>query len=435
YTVKPFNAEIIKRKVVKLMTRDSGTGSVQTPVSTFDASKSKIAQGNLKGLKALVVDDQTVMRRTIKHILRQVGNCQDVKEAEDGDTALALLQGERKPFDLIICDWNMPRMKGIDLLKIIREDDSLKDIPFLLVTGEMDEATVAEAAETNVDAYILKPFGPKTLMEKVIQILIQKRKPSPLDTHLQLAMVHLQALDLDKAMEEIQKARSISPSSPRSYYAGGLVLEAKKEYRKAEKVYLKAVELSPKFVRAHERLSSIYIPLGEPDKAIAHLKKTIEISPRNVERQIELGERLLDKGDAEEARRIFKDAQRQTTDESAQMSKRIGDIFLKNGWFEEALSAYENSIGLHPGDAYVQNRMGIAYRKLKNWDKALDCYRKSLEMTPDDENIHYNIGRTYLEQGQKFKALEHFRKALQIYPEFAEAAAMVERIEQGQPIE
>ncbi|MBF0551224.1 MAG: response regulator [Deltaproteobacteria bacterium] len=357
-----------------------------------NASTKKIAQVSLKGMRVLVIDDMVNMRRTIRHILRLDGNCQDMKEADDGDSALAVMQSELRRFDLIICDWNMPRMKGIDLLRILREDDRFKDIPFIMVSGELDERKMVEAAEIGADGFIIKPFGAKTLMDKVTQVLTQKRKPSRFDTHLQQAVVHLEALEFDKALEEIKAARTIRTDSPKTYYAAGLVFEAQKEYQKAKLVYSKAIELSPRFLSAHERLSSICVLLGESDKAIEHLKRAVEISPHNLNRQMELGEKLLEKGDAEEARKTFRNARSLANREAAQISRKIGDIFMNNGWFDDALTAFEETVGLLPGDPYIYNQMGIVYRRLRKWDKAQECYRRSLELAPDDENIHYNIG-------------------------------------------
>ncbi|MBF0552852.1 MAG: response regulator [Deltaproteobacteria bacterium] len=466
YVLQPIDAGVLERKIERISGRTSKavspphppapvvaltTTDVPTPVALTtgdasppkdapagsmasaaqDAATRKIAQGNLKGLRVLIIDDLASMRRIIRHIFLRDGNCQDIKEADDGDKALALIQSDPILFDLIICDWGMPRMKGVDLLRMIREDERLKDIPFIMVTCESDDTKMVEAAEIGVNGYIIKPFGTKTLMDKVIQVLVQKRKPSRFDTHLQQAMIHLESLELDKAMKEVKAAKTIWPDSSRTYYVAGLVFEAQKEYQKAKQVYSKAIELSPKFLRAHERLSSIYVLLGEPDKATEHLKRAVEISPHNINLQMELGQKLLEKGDVEAARIIFQDARSLATLEAAHISRKIGDIFMNHGWFDDALTAFEDAADLLPGDPNIHNQMGIVYRKLNEWDKALECYRWSLELAPDDENIHFNIGLVYMEQKKKYLAEDHFRKALELYPEFHEAAAMIKRIEMG----
>jgi len=120
------------------------------------------------GMKILVVDDFATMRRIIKNILRQLGY-KNIEEADDGDVGLNLLKAQ--PFDFIISDWNMPRMSGLELLKAVRSDEQLADLPFLMVTAEAQKENVIEAVKARVSNYIIKPFTAETLAEKINQIL------------------------------------------------------------------------------------------------------------------------------------------------------------------------------------------------------------------------------------------------------------------------
>jgi two-component system, chemotaxis family, chemotaxis protein CheY len=122
-------------------------------------------------MNILVVDDFSTMRRIIKNILRQLGFV-NILEADDGTTALNILRGE--PVNFIISDWNMPQMSGIELLKTIRTSGEWKDIPFLMVTAEGQKEQVIEAVKNKVNDYILKPFTPETLMEKINKIFEEK---------------------------------------------------------------------------------------------------------------------------------------------------------------------------------------------------------------------------------------------------------------------
>ncbi|RUM87099.1 MAG: response regulator, partial [Thermodesulfatator sp.] len=94
-------------------------------------------------IRVLVVDDFATMRKIIKNILTQLG-FKNIIEADDGTTAWEILQKE--PVDLIISDWNMPKMNGLELLKKVRSDEKLKDIPFLMVTAEAQKENIIEAA-------------------------------------------------------------------------------------------------------------------------------------------------------------------------------------------------------------------------------------------------------------------------------------------------
>ncbi len=118
-------------------------------------------------MKILVVDDFSTMRRIVKNLLGELG-LTNVVEADDGKTALPILQSSR--IDLVITDWNMPGVTGIELLKSIRSDPSLTAIPVLMVTAEAKREQIVNAAQAGVNGYIIKPFTAATLKEKLEKI-------------------------------------------------------------------------------------------------------------------------------------------------------------------------------------------------------------------------------------------------------------------------
>ncbi|MEG3768526.1 chemotaxis response regulator CheY [Alteromonas sp. 14N.309.X.WAT.G.H12] len=120
-----------------------------------------------KGMKILVVDDFSTMRRIIKNLLKDLG-FSNIQEADDGSTALPMLQ--QGDFDFVVTDWNMPGMQGIDLLRAIRADDKLKHLPVLMVTAEAKKEQIVAAAQAGVNGYVVKPFTAGTLKEKLERI-------------------------------------------------------------------------------------------------------------------------------------------------------------------------------------------------------------------------------------------------------------------------
>ena len=120
-----------------------------------------------KNMKILVVDDFSTMRRIIKNLLRDLG-FSNLEEADDGSTALPLLKSGG--FDVLITDWNMPIMEGIDLLKEVRADPAMSELPVLMVTAEARREQIVAAAEAGVNGYIIKPFTAQTLDQKIAKI-------------------------------------------------------------------------------------------------------------------------------------------------------------------------------------------------------------------------------------------------------------------------
>ena len=120
-----------------------------------------------KNIKILIVDDFSTMRRIIKNLLRDLGY-NNTSEADDGLTALPMLQSGN--FDLLITDWNMPGMQGIDLLRTVRADPRLATLPVMMVTAEQKREQIIEAAKAGVNGYIVKPFTAQTLKDKLEKI-------------------------------------------------------------------------------------------------------------------------------------------------------------------------------------------------------------------------------------------------------------------------
>ena len=118
----------------------------------------------------LIVDDYKTMLRIVRNLLKQLG-FNNVDEATDG--AMALEKTRAKPYGLIISDWNMEPMTGIELLREVRSNDSLKHIPFVMITAESKTENVVLAKQAGVSNYIVKPFNAETLKMKLVSVLGQ----------------------------------------------------------------------------------------------------------------------------------------------------------------------------------------------------------------------------------------------------------------------
>jgi len=118
-------------------------------------------------MKILVVDDFSTMRRIVNNLLRQLGY-ENIEEAEDGAQAYSKLKNGG--FGFVVSDWNMPNMDGLDLLKKVRSDPELKDLPILMVTAEAEKEKVITAIQAGVNNYVVKPFTGEILKEKMDKI-------------------------------------------------------------------------------------------------------------------------------------------------------------------------------------------------------------------------------------------------------------------------
>lgn len=121
-----------------------------------------------KNMRILVVDDFPTMRRIVINLLKQLG-FSNVVEASDGREALDKVHTDK--IDLVVSDWNMPNMTGIDFLKELRADEKYKALPFIMVTAEGKKENVIAAVHAGVSNYVVKPFNAATLKEKLIKVV------------------------------------------------------------------------------------------------------------------------------------------------------------------------------------------------------------------------------------------------------------------------
>jgi two-component system chemotaxis response regulator CheY len=122
-----------------------------------------------KSMNVLIVDDYKTMLRIIRNLLKQL-EFDNVEEATDGAEALAKLRAGN--FGMVISDWNMEPMTGLDLLKEVRADSRLKHLPFIMITAESKTENVIAAKQAGVSNYIVKPFNAETLREKIEKVLV-----------------------------------------------------------------------------------------------------------------------------------------------------------------------------------------------------------------------------------------------------------------------
>lgn len=119
--------------------------------------------------KILVVDDMMTMRKIVKKALTDMG-FKNFLEAKDGQEAWQIINDGGSNVQLVVSDWNMPNCTGLDLLKRVRADGRMKNVPFILVTAESEGSQVKEAIESGADDYVTKPFQGDTLRQKLERV-------------------------------------------------------------------------------------------------------------------------------------------------------------------------------------------------------------------------------------------------------------------------
>lgn len=133
-------------------------------------TRSATATTTRAAIRTMIVDDMPAMRTILRDMLEQLG-FKEILEAEDGDAAWQQIKADAaasdRAFGLVISDWNMPGMSGVELLRLMRSFDATSELPFLMITGEGDRDHISEAVNAGATDFVIKPFNVEQLSEKI----------------------------------------------------------------------------------------------------------------------------------------------------------------------------------------------------------------------------------------------------------------------------
>jgi CheY-like chemotaxis protein len=373
-------------------------------------------------MSILIVDDALSMCRSIQKMLKVIGYGEKYEFAIDGKDALNILQNSR--IDLVLLDYNMPVMTGGELLSRIREDRKLKDIPVIMVTGQTYRDYVAEAAESEIDAYILKPLTIKLLEEKISHVIDKANNPPPMYQHLKNAAVCDERGDIEGAIAEAECARVENPKSSRPVRELGYYYFKKNDLKKAEKLFLEAAEMNNLDVFAFHHLGSIYLKQNDLEKALHYLDKAMRISPRHVSRGIDFGKTLTYKNRISEAEKVFDQALK-FSGYDPMLVEEVVDFSIDHGVYEYAAELLEATIKRKTKRWDMIVKLAKVYEQLGNLEKAVHYFIKADGLDKGNIDIKLHIGRNYLAMGKPMWAEMALKEILEINENHSEAEKLL----------
>jgi CheY-like chemotaxis protein len=358
-------------------------------------------------LNVLVVDDMAVVRRMVCQMLQHLGVMGDIHEAGDGQEAWEILR--QRPYDLVVCDINMPRMNGLELLRRLRTTPQYQTTPFLMITGEVSEDIVAASAESEVDAYLLKPFKISSLETRLRAIILHRYHPSWGESLFRQASKLLVDRQPAKALEILNKVAN--PPFCKQAKVLNLMGEcylSLGDQDEAAAYFKQALELNPKYLKGYQSMASLLESQGNLAAARAYQLCLQEGSPRQAKQYLE------------QCWRIGLHVPESSRSE-------VAETFLAAGLDQVAEKLFLHAIDAAPQDAHLYNRLGVSLRRQRKHQQALESYHKALNLEPQNEKVHFNLGVLYFDLGEKDKALKAFRQAVALRPDFPEARDFLQR--------
>jgi CheY-like chemotaxis protein len=369
-------------------------------------------------MTVLIVDDMPSMVSSIRGMLKVLGYGKEFRAANNGREAWQILKKE--PIDLAILDYNMPIMTGADLLSRIREDRDLRDLPVVMVTAQAYREFVAEAAESEIDAYILKPLTVKVLGDKVSSVIENVNNPPPMVYHLQKARRLEDEGNIDAAIHEARLAIEANPRSSRSLRELGYYYFKKNDLKEAEKWLLKAAQRNPLDVFAFHHLGDIYLKQNDIERASRYFDQAMRISPRHVARGIQFGKTLVERKMVDKAVQVF-DGVLALSGNDLELQEEVASFCIEKGAKEYGAKLLEPIVQANSKRKDLFFKLVAALEEIGENSTALSYLSGAEKEDKNNLDIKMHLARVHLALGKPLRAEKALREILKVDPENKEA--------------
>ncbi len=385
-------------------------------------NQGEIRMIDISEMNVLLVDDYRTMTRSLHRMMKTIGYGKNFQHAHNGKEALRVLRKE--PIDLLLMDYNMPEMSGGEALDQLRADRSLRDMPVIMITAQAYQDYVAEAAESYVDAYILKPVTIKVLEAKVSYVVEKANNPPPVVAHLRRAVSFEDEGDLDGAISEAKLAMEADSKSTRAIRDLGYFYYKKGELAEAEKWLLKAAKLNHLDVFAFHHLGEIYLERKDIEKAQDYFEKAMKISPRHLDRGINFGKTLVEIGMHPRAAQVFSEAL-DLASNPVELREEIADFCLEKSSYQYAAKLLGSILDEHPNQSGISYKLGQALEGMDDKAKAVIHLADAEKADFQNLDIKIHLARDYLDLNRPIWAEKALKRLLKIDSKHKEARELL----------
>ena len=372
-----------------------------------------------------IVDDIETMCKSIRGMLKVLGYGRTYLYAHNGSEALKMLLDHS--VDLLIMDWNMPVMSGLEALYRIREEETTRDLPVIMVTAEANREMVAEAAESDIDAYLLKPLTVKSLGDKIFSVVQKVNDPPLMFVHLKKARAHKEEGNTSLALTEIKAALKADPSSSKPLREMGILYFETGNLENAEKWLRKASAMNKYDVVACHYLGELYLTTNHIDRAVKYFDKAMQISPRHVGRGIHFGKTLLQKGLQTRAGKVFEKAIDLSRGNTALMEE-VAVFCMENGAHALSVHWFESVLKKQPTRVDLLLHIGVIFEKTDDPMKAIDTFSRILKTDPDHQEALLHLAKNYVAVDQVLRAEKMVKRVLDLDAENPDARELMRRL-------
>ncbi len=411
---------------------------------------------NLTKIKFLVVDDNIEVRETVVDFLANAG-CESIRVADNGKEAWDIIW--KGGVDFVISDWEMPEMDGLELLKKVRATSGLENLPFLIVTAPIsnEKLKISDAAEHGADAYLIKPFRSRTLIQKISEVLYD------LSDRLKKTVVLVD--DDDSArdfMLEALRELGFNPVSgfdnatdaydylEKHHASVALVISDWEMPNMTGIEFLRKVRINRKLstvpfiiVTSQTSIEALKIQKALEAEVDSYLMKPFRVEAlqtkikmvlarakvdSNISRGLENAIGAVADSDYEDADKLYRHV---LTLDAKNIDALLGiaHIELRQGTAKSvntAIALIEKAIECNPRFDRPHIELALAYETSRSIDRSIGVLKEALRECFPQDRIHYHLGRLLLHRGKRDDALPHLEKALELNPKLIEAENLIQ---------
>jgi two-component system, chemotaxis family, chemotaxis protein CheY len=357
----------------------------------------------------LAVDDLPQMRDMLRVMLKK-NSYINLSIAESGKQALKHIAN--KPIDLVITDWNMPNMTGIELLKHIKGDPQLYTISVMMLSDERASDKVLYAVEEGADGFLVKPFSENDLIKNIKLALAKNASPGVMKEkisemrRLKLSKKYREALELGFEILKSTKNQRVALMTCECLYQV-------EEYDKAIAMITDTDEKSRSSQHSN-LLGKIHLSLGQYDQGILALEQAVRMNPLNYERKIDLAGAYFGAGRKEDGERVILGILNARPTDLELVS--IAQIYLDQDQLDKAGDCLKQTVDPIKDTVPVFNNYAVALRRADRLEDATDIYLKCLRIDPESDVLHYNLAVLYAKSNKLKEAKEAAENALKLNP-------------------
>ncbi len=372
--------------------------------------------------RILVVDDNLAMRKMLESMLTSLGY-QDICSAIDGEGGWEkIVEGD---IDIVISDYVMPRLDGLQFLHRIRSSKEFFDLPFIMITGADNWGDFINTVQAEVDNYLIKPVSADRLEEVLNQIHYQQKSTSPYLKAIHAGKHCYILKERAKAFKHFLLAQAIEPTLAKPYYYLGQISKENGRSADAAKFFKKCLEIESNYINAIVGLAEIYSQENDYPQMITYLHRAVEVAPKNIDLYLDLARASYMLGDLVNTRKFLKKSSKIAKSNREYVAKVV-DAYVESGMFDEADYLFGTKMPDDDNETVIfWNRLGLKAKEFGNFQKSKYFYLSALKLRPQAKEVNLNIAILLYEQGDYDSSMAYTSKALRLHPDYDDAKELL----------